>query len=71
MDRVTLKLNVCWYLKLPVHVIGKAQKPRCIKGTNIDFQLSTVVKKKNAWMTCDIFHYWFHDDFVPYVGKEL
>ena len=27
--------------------------------------------QKNAWMTCDIFHDWFHATFVPTVSKEL
>lgn len=45
MDRVTLNVcsNASGSMKLPVHVIGKAKKPGCFKGTNMD--LSTVVKQ--------------------------
>ena len=59
-DRVTLNVcsNTTGSIKLPVHLIGKAKKPRCFKGTN-------------AWMTCGTFYAWFHNDFVPDVRKEL
>lgn len=46
MDRVTLNdcSNASGSIKLPVHVIGNAKKPRCFKGTNMGFS-STVVKQ--------------------------
>ena len=27
--------------------------------------------QKNAWMDSSLFHDWFHNNFVPYVRKEL
>ena len=27
--------------------------------------------QKNAWMTANLFHDWFHHQFVPHVRKKL
>ena len=57
MERVTL--NVCSIasgsIKVPVLVIGKAKKPRCFKGTNMDSLPVKYCGQTNARMTCDLF----------------
>ncbi len=72
-DRVTL--NVCsnptGSIKLPVHLIGKAKKPRCFKTTNMDLLPVKYSGQKNAWMTSDVFQAWFHNDFVTTILREL
>ena len=70
-----MTLNLCsnasGTIKLPLHLIGKAKRPRCFR--NMDMKLLPVkyTNQKNAWMTTDQFIEWFHNDFVPYVRKEL
>lgn len=73
MEQVTLKVcsNATGTIKLPIHLIGKAKKPRCFKGTNMDLLPVKYSGQANAWLTCELFHSWFHDNFVPHVRKEL
>lgn len=72
-ERVTLNLcsNASGTIKLPVHLIGKAKRPRCFR--NMDMKLLPVkyTNQRNAWMTTDQFIEWFHNDFIPHVRKEL
>lgn len=72
-ERVTLNVcsNATGTIKLPIHLIGKAKKPRCFKGQNMDLLPVKYSGQTNAWMTSELFHSWFHDDFVPTVRKEL
>ena len=72
-DRVTLNLcsNASGSIKLKLHLIGKAQKPRCFKSLNVDTLPVKYSGQKNAWMTASIFLDWFHGTFVPNVRLEL
>ena len=72
-ERVTLNVcsNASGTIKLPIHLIGKAKRPRCFKGQNMDLLPVKYSGQTNAWMTCELFHSWFHNNFVPYVRKEL
>ena len=60
-EHVTLNLcsNASGTIKLPARNMDMKLLP--VKYTN----------QKNAWMTTDQFIEWFHNDFVPYVSKEL
>ena len=72
-DRVTLNLcsNASGTIKLPVHVIGKAKKPRCFKGVDVKLLPVHYSGQKNAWMDTGLFLEWFHYHFVPYVRMKL
>lgn len=72
-DRVTLNLcsNASGTIKLPVHLIGKAKRPRCFKDVNMKLLPVKYTNQKNAWMTAEQFTEWFHHDFVPYVREHL
>lgn len=72
-DRITLNLcsNASGTLKMPVHLIGKAKRPRCFKNVNIKLLPVKYTNQKNAWMTTDQFMEWFHNDFVPHVREHL
>ena len=72
-ERVTLNVcsNVSGTIKLPLHLIGKAQRPRCFKGLKIDLLPVKYSGQKNAWMNTKLFHSWFHQDFVPTVRERL
>lgn len=72
-ERVTVNAcaNASGSIKLPLQLIGKAKRPRCFKNVNTDLLPVQYCGQKSAWMSCDIFHSWFHDTFVPAVRKEL
>lgn len=72
-DRVTLNVcaNATGTIKLPIHLIGKAQRPRCFKGIKMELLPLKYSGQTNAWMTSNTFYDWFHQNFVPYVGKSL
>ena len=72
-DRVTVNLcsNASGTIKLPLHVIGKAKKPRCFKGVNMKLLPVHYSGQKNAWMDCNLFREWFHDHFIPCVRTSL
>ena len=72
-DRVTLNLcsNASGSIKLKLHLIGKAQKPRCFKLIKVDSFPVKYSGQKNAWMDSGIFLDWFQHTFVPEVRKEL
>ena len=72
-DRVTVNLcsNAAGTIKLPLHVIGKANRPRCFKGVNMKLLPVCYRGQKNAWMDCNLFREWFHDCFVPSVRTSL
>ena len=72
-DRVTLNVcsNISGNVKLPIHLIGKAQRPRCFKGTRMELLPVKYSGQSNAWMTSKVFHEWFHQDFIPHIRKSL
>ena len=72
-DRITLNIcsNASGTVKLPIHFIGKAKKPRCFKGINMDLLPVVYSAQKNAWMESSLFHEWFHNNFIPYVQEKL
>ena len=56
-ERVTLNLcsNASGTIKLPVHLIGKAQRPRCFRNMDIKLLPVKYTNRRNAWMTTDQF----------------
>ena len=56
-EGVTLNLCSSAYrvIKLPVHLIGKAKRPRCFKNVNMNLLLVKYTNQVNSWMTCDQF----------------
>ena len=72
-ERVTLNVcsNASGTIKLPIHLIGKAKKPRCFKGINMELLPVVYSAQKNAWMEASIFREWFHNHFVPYIQERL
>ena len=72
-DRVTLNVcsNISSSIKLPIYLIGKAQRPRCFKGTRMELLPVKYSGQTNAWMTSILFREWFHQDFVPQVQESL
>ena len=72
-ERVTINAcaNASGTIKLPLQLIGKAKRPRCFCGLQMDLLPVEYQGQKNAWMSTEIFHKWFHDSFVPTVRREL
>ena len=72
-DRITLNVcsNMSGTIKLPIRLIGKAQRPRCFKGHNMGLLPVKYSGQTNAWMTSKLFCEWFHNDFVPHVRDSL
>ena len=72
-DRVTLNLcsNASGTVKLPVHLIGKAKRPRCFRQVDMKLLPVKYTNQSNAWMTANQFYEWFHHDFVPHVQEQL
>lgn len=71
-ERVTVMpcANASGTHKLKLLVIGKAKKPRSFKGTEVTLPVN-YCNQKGAWMDREIFHKWFHNDFVPQVRSFL
>ena len=66
-ERVTVLVsaNASGLHKLPLFVIGKAQKPHCFNNIS---NLPVVYRgQKNAWMNSDLFTKRFVKDFIPNV----
>ena len=72
-ERVTINAcaNATGSIKLPLQVIGTAKRPRCFRGVQMDLLPVEYQGQKNAWMSTEIFHTWFHESFVPTVRREL
>lgn len=72
-ERITLALcsNASGSHKLPLLVIGKSQKPRAFKNTNVSSLPVVYRAQKAAWMDANIFRDWFMNEFVPKVKKHL
>lgn len=72
-ERVTVMAcaNASGSCKLPLMIIGKSARPRCLKG--IDHAALPVYYRgqKSAWMSGDLFISWFHEEFVPKVKAFL
>ena len=69
-ERVTITAcaNTSGGIKLPLQLIGKAKRPRCFRGVKMD--LLPAEYQTNAWMTCELFHAWFHNSFIPTECRE-
>ncbi|XP_033225262.1 jerky protein homolog-like [Belonocnema kinseyi] len=68
-DRLTVMLcaNAIGSHKIPPLIIGTSKKPRCLekeKTLHVDY-----IDQENAWMTTDIFLYWFREIFLKNVRK--
>ena len=72
-DRITLMycVNATGQHKLKPLLIGKYQKPRCFKNTNIELFPVHYYAQKNAWMTTCIFECLFHQHFVRTVIQHF
>ena len=72
-DRITENAcaNVTGDIKLPLLFIGKAKNPRCFKGINQSTLPVIYRNQRNAWMDTEIFSWWFHKQFVPFVRAKL
>ena len=66
-----MHVNASGTIKLPLHLIGKAKRPRCFKGLRMDLLPLKYSGQKNAWMDTSIFYDWFHQNFVPHVRDKL
>jgi len=58
-------------IKLPLQLIGKAKRPRCFQGVNMDLLPVQYYFQKNAWISLDLFQEWFQKSFVPIVQRAL
>lgn len=54
--------------KLPLFVVGTAQKPRAFKAVTLPIYYRG---QKSAWVTRDLFLEWFKCEFVPAVRQHL
>ncbi|XP_063914808.1 jerky protein homolog-like [Zophobas morio] len=55
--------------KLKLLVIGKAKNPRAFKNIN---RLPVVYKaQRKGWVTRELFHEWFHEEFIPAVKNKM
>lgn len=72
-DRVTVLAcsNASGNHRLPLLVIGKAQKPRAFKNLNVKALPCQYANQKSAWMDAGLFKTWFHEEFVPETEKFL
>ena len=72
-DRITLMAcsNSTGSHKLPLMFVGKAANPRCFKHVNKSALPVAYYSQKSAWVDCDIFINWFHNQFVPAVTKHM
>ncbi|XP_065896365.1 tigger transposable element-derived protein 2-like [Dysidea avara] len=72
-DHVTANAcaNLTGSIKLPLLFIGKSKRPRCFKNTYMDSLPVIYRNQKNVWVNTEIFSSRFHDQFVPYVQREL
>lgn len=69
-NRITLLLtaNMTGTEKLPLLVIGKAQKPRCFKG--IKSLPATYKANSKAWMTASLYEEWLRELDRHFVSKK-
>lgn len=69
-----MTLNLCsnalGTIKLPVHLIGQAQRSRYFRNMGMKLLPVKYTNQRNAWMTTNQFIEWFQNDFIPYVRKE-
>ena len=42
-----------------------------LKRLRHEFSACEILQLENAWMNTQLFHNWFHQDFVPYVKEKL
>eukprot|EP00794_Sanderia_malayensis_P001923 gene1923-2180_t len=72
-DRITVNAcaNATGDIKVPLLFIGKAKNPRCFKGINQSTLPVIYCHQPNASVDTDIFSWWFHKQFVPFVRAKL
>lgn len=72
-QRITVMVcaNASGKNRMPLLVIGKAKKPRCFKGFNMNALPVHYYAQKSAWMSQAIFTDWFKTKFVPPVQRDL
>lgn len=72
-DRVTIlaTANASGDCRLPLLLIGKSAKPRCLKNVDRSALPLLYRSQKKAWMNSSIFMAWFFEQFVPSVKKYL
>ena len=68
-DRITAYVctNASGTLKLPMAVIGYAQKPRCFK---LKPPCLPYFSQKNAWSDTKTFKQWYYSVFLPFVRRQ-
>lgn len=71
MDRVTLVLctNATGTHKIPVSMIGEAERPMCFRGAENESPLPYFNKKK-AWMDQHVYARWWSTVFLPAVRER-
>ncbi|KAM3966299.1 LOW QUALITY PROTEIN: uncharacterized protein ACR2FA_012601 [Aphomia sociella] len=65
-DRITTLAcaNATGSHRLPMLVIGKSKKPRCLKHVNMSAMPIVYTSQKSAWMNSTIFMEWFTKTFI-------
>lgn len=62
--------NASGSYELPVLLIGKNNKPRCLKHVNSNAMLVMYLSQRNSWVDTNIFMKWFSTIFVPAVRER-
>lgn len=62
--------NASGSYELPVLVIEKNNKPRCLKHVNLNAMLVMYLSQRNSWMDTNIFMKWFSIILVPAVKER-
>uniref|UniRef100_A0A6B2EH65 Putative tigger transposable element-derived n=1 Tax=Phlebotomus kandelakii TaxID=1109342 RepID=A0A6B2EH65_9DIPT len=57
--------------KLPLFIIGKAEKPRAFKGVDLNDLPVKYGHQTSSWMSKKLFTEWFFEDFAPRVQEYL
>lgn len=71
-DRITVMAcaNASGTIQLPLVVIGKYANPRALKGKKDHLPVS-YKSQRSAWMTSELFKFWFEEECVPFVKAHL
>lgn len=72
-DRITLMTcaNASGSHMLKLLVVGKSKQPRAFKNVKIESLPVNYTSQSRAWVTKEIFHDWYINNFVPQVKAEL
>ena len=70
-DRITLGVcaNATGSHKLPLLLINKYENPRALKHCINNLHV-IYTHNENAWMSTEIFQFWYHNEFKPCVRKR-